>query len=253
MTTLKRYKMTVAYDGTDYFGWQVQQGCASVAQTLQDSFARVFNKTIKLYAASRTDAGVHALGQTAVFSVDIDITTADMIRAWTNVLPPAIVIRSIEVVAPDCNVHQNIITKTYWYHFFTMRPLPFTQRYGWYYRHTVDMAKLQQCLEVFVGTHDFRSFSTGDDRGTDTIRRIDKVGVEFVPEYNVYRITISGPKFLKYMIRRIVGACIEVASRKNLDVAVLRQVLDAKNPEHILPNAPAKGLVLYQIEYDVVR
>ena len=74
--------------------------------------------------------------------------------------------------------------------------------------------------------------------------------MEFVAEDNAYRIAISGPKFLKYMVRRIVGACIEVASRANLEVALLKTVIDAKNPEHLLPNAPAKGLVLYNIEYN---
>ncbi|MDR3550371.1 MAG: tRNA pseudouridine(38-40) synthase TruA [Candidatus Babeliales bacterium] len=247
--TQKRYHIIVAYDGTDYFGWQVQKDCPSVAQTLQGAFARVFNKKITLFAASRTDAGVHALGQSAVFSTDLELDTATMLRAWSNILTPSIVIRSLQEVAIDYNVHQHVVTKTYWYHFFTSRPLPFTQRYGWNYRHTVDLEKLQQCLEVFLGTHDFRSFSTGDDRGEDTIRTIDNVSVEFVPEYNAYRISISGPKFLKYMVRRIVGACIEVASRTNLEVNLLKTVLDAKNPEHLLPNAPAKGLVLYHIEY----
>jgi len=249
--TLKKYKIIIAYDGTDYFGWQVQTSvCPSVAQTMQDAFARVFNKKITLYAASRTDAGVHAIGQAAVFATDLDLNMHTLVRAWSNILTPAIVIRSIEPVVLNYNIHQHVITKTYWYHFFTSRPLPFTARYGWNYRHTVDVEKLQKCLEVFLGTHDFRSFSTGDDRGEDTIRRIDKVSVEFVPEYNAYRIAISGPKFLKYMVRRIVGACIEVASRTNLDVSLLKEVLDKKNPEHLLPNAPAHGLVLYQIEYN---
>lgn len=245
----KRYKIIVAYDGTDYFGWQEQQFCVSVAKTLQDTFARVFNREIKIHGASRTDAGVHALGQVASFTVDLDIEPEIMLHAWSNVLTPSIVIKSLEVVPNDYNVYANVLNKTYWYHFSLERPLPFNTRFAWHFRYNVDIEKLQKCLEVFVGTHDFRSFSTGDDRGTDTIRSIDKVSVEYAPDYQAYRISITGPKFLKYMVRRVVGACIEVASRKHLDVEVLKKVLEAKNPEHTLPNAPAKGLVLYKIEY----
>jgi len=249
--TQKRYKIIVAYDGTEYFGWQEQEFCASVAQTLQDTFARVFDRKITLRAASRTDSGVHALGNVAAFSCDLEIDIADMIKGWSNVLHPSILIRSIEEVPLDFNVHSNVKTKTYWYHVAVERPLPFIQRYCWYYRHAIDVEKLKKCVEQFLGIHDFRSFSTGDDRGTDTIRRIDAVSVEFVSEYNVYRISISGPKFLKYMVRRMVGACIEVASRKNLEVCEIKKVLEAKNPEHLLPNAPAKGLVLYKIDYNI--
>ena len=246
---LKKYKIVIAYDGTDYFGWQVQQGCVSVAGTLEQTFKRVFNAKIKLYGVSRTDAGVHALGQVATFTAELRITPAIMQEAWNNVLPTSIVIISIEEVALDYNVHQDVVSKTYWYHFCLQRASPFRQRYTWYFRYPVDIEKLQQCLEVFVGTHNFRSFSTGDDRGEDTIRRIDSVSVVFVPEYNDYRIAISGPKFLKYMIRRIVGACVEVASRTHLEVSVLKKILEAKNPEHTLPNAPAKGLCLQRIDY----
>jgi tRNA pseudouridine38-40 synthase len=242
------YKITVAYDGTDYFGWQVQKEKLSVAQKLQDVFEAVFDKKILILGASRTDAGVHAMGQVASFGVDLDIASNKMMRAWNNVLPPEIVIRSLKEVPEQFNPFINVVSKTYWYHFFLEHPLPFAARYGWHYRYPVNIEKLQQCLDVFVGTHDFRSFCSGDDL-PNTVRRIDKVDVKFVPEYNAYRIEIIGPKFLRYMIRRIVGACIEVASRNHLAIEDIKRVLDAKNPEHTLPTAPAKGLMLYKIIY----
>ncbi|MCX5922898.1 MAG: tRNA pseudouridine(38-40) synthase TruA [Candidatus Dependentiae bacterium] len=246
---LNSYKIIIAYDGTDYFGWQRQKDRPSIAQTLQDVFYTVFNKSIVLRGVSRTDAGVHALGQVAIFSVVMNIDPKVMIHAWNNRLSAEIVIRSIERIPSDFSLHGNVVTKTYWYHFFLERPLPTTQRFGWFFRYPVDLEKLQQCLNVFLGTHDFRSFCSGDERGDDTIRRIDAVSIEYVEKYNAYRIAIVGPKFLRYMIRRMSGACIEVASRKDLDVGLLKQVLEAKNPEHLLPNAPAKGLVLYEVEY----
>ena len=246
---MQRYKIIVAYDGTDYFGWQVQKESLSVAQVLQDTFNSVFKKDISLLGASRTDAGVHALGQVATFVVDITIAPEVMLNAWNNLLPPDIVIRSLEEVPDDYSPHKNVHYKTYWYHFFMQRPLPFTQRYGWHYRYPVDLKKLQECFKVFIGTHDFRSFCTGDDMGDDTIRLIDSITLEYLPEYNAYRIAITGPRFLRYMIRRIVGACLEVASRDHLTLDYLKQVLEEKNPEHTLPNAPAKGLMLSVIVY----
>lgn len=246
--TTNQYKIIVAYDGSDFFGWQAQKEVVSVAGTLQNIFERVFNKKIKLAGASRTDAGVHAMGQVAVFYTDLVIDTDKMLRGWSNILPPTIVIRSLEKVE-KFNPYRNVVAKTYWYHFFLERPTPFTQRFGWHYRYSVDIEKLQESLNVFLGTHDFKAFCSDDERGDDTIRHIEKIEVQWLPEYAAYRISITGPKFLRYMIRRIVGAAIEVASRNHLGPHDIKRVLAAKNPEHLLPNAPAKGLVLYTIEY----
>jgi tRNA pseudouridine38-40 synthase len=243
----KRYKIVVAYDGTDYFGWQVQKEVPSVAQTLQDTFFTVFNRSISILGASRTDAGVHAMGQIATFTTDLLISPSKMLQAWTNILSPDITIRSLQEVPLEFNLHASVVCKTYYYHFFLERPLPFIQRYGWFYRYPVDIAKLRRCLTLFVGTHDFRSFCTGTDMGEDTVRQIDAATVEWSPEYNAYRIAIIGPKFMRYMIRRIVGACLEVASRDTLTEDDIIRLLHAKNPEHTMPNAPAKGLMLHTI------
>jgi tRNA pseudouridine38-40 synthase len=246
---LIKYKIIIAYDGTDYFGWQRQKEKLAVAQVLQDTFATVFSRKIILYGVSRTDAGVHAVGQVAIFATDLVVDTQKMMRAWNNLLPSAISIRSVEIAPEHFHLHANVVSKTYWYHFFSKPPLPFFARYGWYYRYPVDIKKLQECLNVFIGTHDFRSFSTGDERGDDTIRTIHSASIEYIARYNAYRIEIVGPKFLHHMVRRMAGACIEVASREDLKVEKIKQVLEAKNPDHILPNAPAKGLMLYKIKY----
>jgi len=245
---MKKYKIIIAYDGTEYCGWQRQECVPSIAQCLEDRFAQVFGKKVALMGVSRTDGGVHAMGQVASFRLDLDIDTQKIMFAWNNVLPPDIVIRSIQEIGIDCNIHKNIESKTYYYHFFTKRPLPFVQRYGWFYRYPVDIEKLKNALKIFEGTHDFRSFCTGDER-ENTVRTIETIYLEYYARYNGYRIVVKGPKFLRYMIRRIVGAAIEVAARKNFDISYLQEVLDEKDPEQILPNAPAKGLLLYKIKY----
>ena len=245
---MKKYKIIVAYDGTDYCGWQKQKCVPSVAQRLEDTFNIVFEKPISLVGVSRTDAGVHALGQVASFRSDFQIEQEKMFFAWNNMLPPEIVIRSLECIPHDYNIHQHVKQKTYYYHFFTKRPLPFVQRYGWYYRYPIDIEKLKKTLQVFVGTHDFRSFCTGDEH-EDTVRTIDSISLEYFSKFDAYRITVKGPRFLRYMIRRIVGAAIEVASRDAMLVDYLQEVLQEKDPEQTLPNAPAKGLLLYKITY----
>jgi len=246
---MQRYKIIVAYDGTDYCGWQRQKCVPSVAQRLEDTFKIVFDKKISIAGVSRTDAGVHALGQVASFQTDIAIDPNKLFFAWNNMLPSDIVIRKLEPVGVDFSVHKNVVQKTYHYHFFTQRPLPFVQRYGWFYRYPVDMQKLEKVLRVFVGTHDFRSFCTGDER-EDTVRIIETIYLEHYKRYNAYRVVVKGPKFLRYMVRRIVGAAIEVASREHLSISGLQAVLDKKDPEHTLPNAPAKGLMLYKVAYE---
>lgn len=241
------YRLIIAYDGTEYFGWQAQNHSLAIQQVLQDSFYTVFKKKIVLHGTSRTDAGVHALGQVASFTSDISIDPERMLQAWNTLLPPDIVIRSISLVPPTFNPYRSVKQKIYWYHFFQKRPLPFVQRYGWYYRHPVDQEKLHDCLQVFVGTHDFRSFCTGHDMKDGTIRTIDKAFLTYLSRYAAYRVTIQGERFMRYMVRRIVGACLHVAAHPTLQPDDLQTALLQKNPQQLLPNAPAKGLTLYKI------
>lgn len=245
---MQKYKIVVAYDGTDYYGSQVQPCHPTVASTIQNYFKDVFNKEIHLQNASRTDAGVHALGQAAAFMTDLVIEPEQLRNALQNVLPDSILIRSIESVPLDWNPRHHVQQKIYYYHFFQERPLPMLARFGWYYRHPVSRDALYSALQLFVGTHDFRSFCTGAEY-ENTIKTIDAIDVEYFARFKVYRIVVKGPGFLRYMIRRIVGACLEVASRDTLTIDDLKKILDQKNPLHSLPTAPAKGLLLYKILY----
>lgn len=187
---MKQYRLIVAYDGTDYCGWQVQVLQKSIAQEMQDAFERVFGQSIRLLGASRTDAGVHALGQVAVFKINIQVNTQKMLFAWNNVLPQSIRIISIEEVTDNFHPYRNKTEKTYWYNFFTDQPLPFATRYGWYVRKKIDMQKLRQCLKVFQGTHDFASFCTKNEK-ENTVRTINSINLEYVKEFNCYRIEVK--------------------------------------------------------------
>ncbi len=243
------YKMVVSYDGTAYHGWQRQPEDISVVQVLEDSFRAVFKQKISISGASRTDAGVHALGQVASFALDMKIAPETLKFAWNNALPHDVLILDIHVTADSFNPRHAVISKTYHYSFFTQRPLPFVQQYGWYFSRPVDLDVLQQALQIFVGTHDFRSFCTGYDMHS-TIRTIHSIHLEYDEHMKAHRIVVKGPGFLRYMIRRIVGAALAVASKEQFTCDDIRVALEKKDPAQILPNSPAKGLLLYEIEYE---
>ena len=245
---MKKYKIIIAYDGTDYYGWQIQPGHTTVTSTLQNSFKYVFGKEIIITGASRTDAGVHAMGQTAAFTTDLIIEPGHMKFAWQNVLPDSILIRDLQEISLDFNPRHHVAQKTYYYHFFQERPLPFIARYGWYYQYSVDTQKLHHALQLFVGTHDFRSFCAGNEYDT-TVRTIDAMKVEYLARFKAFRIIIKAPGFLRYMIRRIVGACLEIASDKRRSIDELQTALNQKKSHQLLVSAPAKGLLLYKIRY----
>jgi len=246
---MNHYKLVIAYDGTDYCGWQEQKNRPSITQTLKTTFNVVFAKEVSILGASRTDAGVHALGQVALCRTGLDIPTQKMKQAWNNTLPSNIVIRSLQQKQPQFHPYYEVKQKTYHYHFFLNRPLPFLSRYGWYYPYSIDSTILKKALNFFIGTHDFISFRSSEDTRKNTVRTIDVINLTYIKRFGLYRITIKGQKFLHHMIRRIVGASIAVASRNNKSLHVLQKVMDAQNSNNFLPNAPAKGLLLYNITY----
>lgn len=244
---MKRYKMTIAYDGTDYAGWLQQKDQPSIVQSLQDSFLKVFKKPIVILGASKTDAGVHALGQVAIGTTDIAIDPAKMRWAWNNALPATITICSLEE-DNRFHPHYNVMRKTYYYHLFITRPMPFYTRYGTFIPYPFDMERFKQALDLFKGTHDFAAFYTGNDRA-DTVRTIDEIYIEYCEQYKAYRIAFVGKKFLRHMIRRIIGAALAVASRQTMQSAAIIESLHTKKMNAEFLTAPAQGLMLYEIVY----
>lgn len=243
-----RYAVLISYDGTFYHGWQHQTHCLTVSDALSTAFYDVFKVDASLQGASRTDAGVHAFGQIAHLETSLDLDPRAILFAWNNRLPVDIVVRKLAHVSDDFHALKNVTEKVYYYHFFIQRPLPFAARYGMFCHRQVDIDKLRECLNVFVGTHDFRSFCTGDEAET-TIRTINSIEIIYIPHYHVYRIIVKGKSFLRYMIRRIVGAALDCAMRQARSVDDIMRALEEKNPEQQLPTAVPQGLFLRRITY----
>lgn len=246
----KPYKIVVAYDGTMYHGWQEQAGCVTVAGVLQTAFERVFRQPIKVVGASRTDAGVHALGQVARFYTSRSLLPARLLKSWNSALPGDIHIRSLEPILEKFHPQHNVACKTYYYHFFTQRPLPHHVRYGYYFPRRFDEEKLRACLKCFVGRHDFVSFCAFPERQRSTVCHIDHISLEYIKRYNMYRVTIRGNRFLHNMIRRMVGAALKVASCDELSVGDIMHALQVRGSYYYVPTAPAHGLVLRKIQYN---
>lgn len=244
------YKVIIAYEGTNYYGWQEQEDVPTVCGTLKNSFKETFNQDISIVGASRTDAGVHAHGQVARIRTTLRIDPDHLATIWNRTLPEDIVIRSIHIVDETFHPQNNVEEKTYVYKVFTKKPLPTHQRFGLFYDFPVNMEKLHDALQLFVGTHDFRSFCTGYDMKS-TIRTINSITLKQFnyDEHEGFDIIFKGESFLRYMIRRLVGASLEISSKNHLNLAILEKALAEKNPQQSLKTAEPKGLMLYSITY----
>jgi tRNA pseudouridine38-40 synthase len=244
-----RYTLIVSYDGTAYHGWQEQrQGCVTVAETLQRTYQQVFGPEITIVGASRTDAGVHALGQVAQFDSPLVLEPATLLRALNGGLPKDIHVRQIGRSADRFHVHHDVLYKIYQYHLFTKRPVPFFARYGLYHTYSWDVQKLAEALQLFVGEHDFWSFCAGEHGVTRC--RIDDVRLIPLARGQGYRISIKGKRFLYHMVRRMVGAALSVATTQPRTLADIAQALESRLPRELFPTAPAHGLTLRKIIYN---
>jgi len=243
------YKLTVAYDGTDYHGWQWQPNQISVDRVLRETFLSAFHqKELFLVGASRTDAGVHATGQVVRIKTALQVSPEKILYVWNNALPDDIVITDIIPVADTFHPQHGVASKTYKYTFFTQRPAPQVQRFGLYIPYKIDTIKLARCLSIFVGTHDFRLYCK-EEPEKDTVRTIQSISIEPCQKTGGVKIKVVGASFLRYMIRRIVGASLTAAYKSTITPNDLKRALLAKKLVKSLPTANAKGLCLHKIEY----
>ena len=249
---MQKLKIIVAYDGTDFFGWQKQPHAVSISSTLEQAFQKVFNQQISLIGASRTDTGVHALHQVAMFKADLTCPDFETMRlAWNNLLPKSILIRDLQAVPDSFHSCFHVEQKTYYYYLFMQRPLPFFARYGWHYRFIseVDLIKFEKALNLYVGEHDFGSFCKVDEDGKDTVRTINTIKLERFDKFGALRVTVKGPGFLRFQIRRMIGYALDVARRKNLSLSYLADLLKNPDPRQTLLKAEASGLCLRKVVY----
>ncbi len=249
---MNKYVLVLAYDGSLFGGWQTQHRGNSVQEVLQNSFYDTFKKPVKLIAASRTDVGVHALGQVVLCKTEFDLPVDRLLKVWNDNLPASIVIQSLKKAKNFFHPWYNVFQKCYIYRIFCSKPTPFVASYGWHVKPAIDWARVKMALEFFVGMHDFKRFKHAQDDRVDTIREIKSVNLYYNRRYGAWSIEVKGKSFLRHMIRKIVGAVIFVGTHPDVPLELLQQLLITGTGHLQFPTAPACGLLLRSIEYTEV-
>jgi len=240
---MRRIKITVAYDGREFHGWQVQPGLPTIQGVLENILSEIEGHHVPVAGSGRTDAGVHALGQVAAFSLENPIPPINLRRAVNRLLPPAIRVLAVEEVHADFHPRFDAKAKTYEYRIVreeVCSPLEFP--YVHHHPYPLDLGRMERLARCLEGEHDFGVFAAADERdaeGRSKVRTVFSSVLEAGEGRLTYRIRGSG--FLKHMVRNVVGTLI-LAGRGSLESV---DELPVKSG----PTAPAKGLFLLSVEY----
>lgn len=238
----------VSYSGANYFGWQKQPNVLTIQEVIEKEISKIFNREITIYGAGRTDAGVHAIGQTFHFDVEVDHIDLDrFLYSINQMLPDDIKIVDIEEVDPSFHARFSAKSKDYVYSLFLEAKNPFLKDYNYLYPHEIDVEKLKDLLTHFVGEHNFKNFTSKEEDKDDFIRNIYSIDVQ--REGKCVQIFFSGNGFMRYMIRLIVGTVIHCLE-KDLDEKFIDSLLDENSERNVVSyKAPACGLLLAAVEY----
>ena len=269
---MTHWKLTLAYDGTPYHGWQVQPGLRTVQGLLADAIDRTVGERVLPQGSGRTDTGVHALAQVASFAIEAPIPAANLHRALNRCLPPSVRIFSAEIVPANFHARHSALRKTYEYRIFPLRASfesrsanlepgdeaicpPILAPFVWPCPWPLDLAALNTAAAHVVGTHDFTTFAAADpDLTTRTDADPDKTNIRTIAHSRwhteapllIYRVTATG--FLHHMVRNLVGTFVQCGAHR-LAPDSMPALLAARNRGAAGPTAPASGLFLVNVEY----
>lgn len=244
------YRITLAYDGTAYEGWQMQATGPTVQGLLSEALARIDGAPVIVHGAGRTDAGVHAEGQVASFRLRRERDGDELRRALNGNLPPDIRVYEAAPAAEDFHARFDARSKTYRYQLYTAEVMnPFLERYAWHYPYELDLARLAEDGRALTGRRDFRAFTVADSgavRAGRTVRTLSDF--QLVIDGARLLLTFTGDGFLRYMVRTMVGALLE-ANRGRLKAGSIEALLESGRRELSGALAPAKGLTMVKVEY----
>jgi tRNA pseudouridine38-40 synthase len=247
----RRIRLTLSYDGTDFHGWQVQPGLATIQGALEEIVSRIEGAPVIVHGSGRTDAGVHAAAQVAAFSLSNPIPVENLRRALNRLLPPSIRILRTEEAAPAFHPRFDATSKTYEYRLHRGEVCsPFDWRYVQHHPYPLSLERMHEAAAVFPGEHDFTAFATSDERdahGGSKVRRIFECTLETRGDLLFFRVRGSG--FLKHMVRNLMGAVME-AGKGNLSADEIRALLMPGSGLKCGHSMPAKGLHLISVEYE---
>ena len=255
---MRTIKLTLAYDGTDYVGWQRQARGRSVQGELERALEEIEGRRVTVTGAGRTDAGVHALGQVASVQLAHGIEMPDLFRALNAKLPPDVRLLAAEAVAGGFHARYAARCKTYRYNLaFGAVASPFTRRYAWHFRESLDFDAMRAAAARLHGRHDFAAFQAVGTEVASTVRTIHSVAVESgsaelgTPLPAVAPpviIEVVGDGFLRHMVRIIVGTLVAVGAGR-VPAAGLGAIVASRARERAGPTAPPHGLFLVAVDY----
>ena len=237
----RRIRITTAYDGTDYHGWQLQPGLPTVQGTMEEIVAGIEGSTVRVEGSGRTDAGVHALAQVAAFTIENPIPVDNLRRAMNRLLPASVRILRVEEVHADFHPRFDAVAKTYRYTIFRDEVCPPLEwRYVYHHPYPLNEASMMEAARVYEGEHDFTALAA-DSRDSEPISNVRTIFSSVLERQGSKLIyTVRGNGFLKHMVRNIVGTLLE-AGRGNIDAKAF--------PVKSGRTAPAKGLTMVSVEY----
>jgi len=249
---MRNIKLVLAYDGTDFYGWQVQSGSPTIQGTLSTAIGRLTGEKVLPQGSGRTDAGVHAQGQIANFPTESPIPTENFVRALNDILPATIRVMQAAEAPADFHARKSAKAKTYRYRIYrgAICP-PFLARHVWHYPYPLDETAMAEAAALVEGEHDFTSFAAvdsecGREEEPSNVRRIFSSVWERQKEELIY--TVHGNGFLHHMVRNLVGTFILVG-KGTLKAADVERVLHARDRSAAGATAPAAGLCLMSVEY----
>ncbi len=236
----------VSYLGTSYHGWQKQPGDLSVQEEIEKVLSKILNTPVDIYASGRTDAGVHALGQTFHFDVDKDVDISKLRYSANMLLPPSIVLKELKEVDDDFHARFSASGKTYRYSLYFGERDPFLEGRSCFYPYEFDLDLFKYAFAKFMGTHNYQDFTSKEEDQSDFYRSISSISVS--KRDKELFIDISGNGFMRYMVRFIIGTALAVASKKE-PLDFIDKHLDSKKRNIVSYKADASGLYLLEVIY----
>ena len=244
---LRNIKLTITYDGSAYHGWQIQPGLRTIQGVITDAIQNLLGFEVRLFGASRTDAGVSALGQVGLIQIDSPIPTENLAKAITDRLPADIAVTEAVDVPEGFDLMGAVTNKLYRYTIFTGPVRPVLQiRHCWHLPTKLDTTAMAQAAQLLVGKKDFKSFASAADRRENSVRTIFRCNVTAEDKW-IY-VDVEGDGFLYNMVRNIVGTLVEVGAGR-WRPEKMNEILEAKDRTAAGPLAPAQGLCLMWIKY----
>jgi tRNA pseudouridine38-40 synthase len=244
---LRNIKLTISYDGSDYHGWQIQPERKTIQGILTDAIQNLVGCEVQVFGASRTDAGVSALGQVALFQIDSPIPTENLAKAITHRLPPDIAVTEAVEVPQGFDVISAVKSKLYRYTIFTGTVRPVLQiRHCWHLPEKLNIRAMDQAAKMLIGKKDFKSFAATADNRETSVRTIFRCDV--TSDGNWVYVDVQGDGFLYNMVRNIVGTLVEIGKGR-WKPEKMQDIIKACDRTAAGPIATAEGLCLMWIKY----